>query len=157
MNVIEIRKRSSEEVACWKVDAAKLTPNTVIELESGLMAMLKVDGVLKMLSRSKATVFSVFNPGKEKKMLGGNKPYDKAEIVALDLSSEFTAEWGLAGEMAVPCFDKELNIPATAVAFGEYAYKIENQYDFLNAFSFDEEGEIKRESIREFLRTETAE
>ncbi len=156
MDVIEIRKRNSEEVACWRVDASRLTPNTVIELESGLMVMLKVDGVQKMLSRGKSTVFGVFNPGKEKKLIGGNKVYEKAEIVALDLSSEFTAEWGLAGEMAVPCFDKELNIPATAVAFGEYAYKIENQYDFLNAFSFDDEGEIKRDSIREFLRTETA-
>lgn len=101
-------------------------------------------------------VNSLMNPGKGNKLFGGNKPYDNVEIYAVDQSSEFFAEWGLAGNMAIPAYDHENDVHCNVVAFGEYFYKIENFVNFIGSFPFNDDGIITRDDIREFLRAETA-
>ncbi len=88
MNVTDIKKRQNEEVACWLEPVKELTPNTVITLEKGLTALVKVDGVTKILMKEKATVYSLLNPGKTTKTFFGNRPYADSEICVIDQSSE---------------------------------------------------------------------
>lgn len=156
-NTIEIKKRSSEEVACWKVAAEQVTPNTVVSAEQGVTVVLKINGQMKFIMGSEGAkvVNSLFNPGKGAKLFGGNKPYENVEIYAIDQTSEFFAEWGLAGNMAIPSYDHENDVHCNVVAFGEYFYKIENFANFIGTFSFDN-GVVTRDDIREFLRAETA-
>ena len=156
MSIIEINKRSSEEIACWKLDAVEVTPNTTITVQQGITAVIKIDGVTKLLVGGSKLVNSLLNPGKGAKLFGGNKPYGSVEIYAIDQTSEFFAEWGLAGNMAIPCYDEENDVHATAVAFGEYHYKIDNFVNFIGSMSFDKNNEITRSEIREFLRATSA-
>jgi len=155
-NTIEIKKRNSEEVACWKVEVDAVTPNTVIAAETGVTAVLKINGQMRLVLGTTAVVNSLMNPGKGAKLLGGNKPYDKVEIYAIDQTSDFFAEWGLAGNMAIPAYDKENDVHCNVVAFGEYYYRIENFLNFISSFSFNSAGEITRDDVRELLRAETA-
>ena len=156
MNVTDIKKRQNEEVACWLEPVKELTPNTVITLEKWLTALVKVDGVTKILMKEKATVYSLLNPGKTTKTFFGNRPYADSEICVIDQSSEFTAEWGLAGADAIPYTDVELgNVDCKLVAFGTYYYKIQNFVNFRNAIPFGTTGKITRDDIREYLRAET--
>lgn len=156
MNKIQIQKRSAEEVACWRVDAEGVCPNTKIETDGGITVVVRVDGKIGIQMKSEATVLSLIEPGKNTKLFGGNKPYDKVEIFAIDQSSEFNAEWGLAGDLAIPCIDKEFGVDAKAVAFGDYFYKIENYNTFINSLPFNKKGEITRDGVREFLRGESS-
>ena len=156
MNTIEINKRSSEEVACWKVEPAQLTPNTTITVQKGVTAVIKVNGTTKLLTGGSALANSLLNPGKGAKMFGGNKPYESVEIYAIDQSTEFFAEWGLAGNMAIPCYDADNDVHATAVAFGEYRYRIDNFVSFIGSMAFDKDNVITRSEIREFLRATAA-
>lgn len=154
-NIVEIKKRDG--VACWKVALDELTPNTAIYLDKGLTAIIKVDGVSRTISKSVDSVNGVINPGKSKKHIGGNKSYDKFEIYVIDQSSEFDAEWGLGGEMAIPCKDGDFSgMDYKAVAFGRYYYKVANFVSFITNVQFDNTGKVTREKIREMLRAETA-
>ena len=157
VNSIEIKKRSSEEVACWKVHVDELTPNTMITCEPGVTALLKIDGQTKLLAGNEGGKLanSLMNPGKGAKLIGGNKAYDSVEIYAIDQSTEFFAEWGLAGNMAIPAYDPDNDVDCNVVAFGEYFYKVGNFASFIGTFPF-EGGVVTRDAIREFLRAETA-
>ena len=157
MSTIEIKKRSSEELACWRVDLPEksVTPNTVIENSANLTLLVKVDGKSKICAKSSFTVHSLYTPGKTTKLFGGNKPYESVEIIAIDQSSEFEAEWGIAGPNAIPSHDAENDVDCKVVAFGKYFYKIEDYYSFFNTLPFDSKGRISRDSIREYLRGET--
>ena len=156
MSTIEINKRSSEEIACWKLDTMEITPNTTINVQQGITAVIKIDGVTKLLSGASKLANSLLNPGKGAKLFGGNKPYESVEIYVVDQSTEFFAEWGLAGNMAVPCYDEENDVHANAVAFGEYHYRIDNFVNFIGTMSFDKNNAITRSEIREFLRATSA-
>ena len=156
MNKIQITKKNAKDVACWRVDAKEVTPNTQIETDGKLTVVVRAGEKFGVQFKPVATVYSLLEPGKTTKMFGGNKPYDKIEIYAVDQSSEFNAEWGLAGEQAIPCVDKEFGIDTKAVAFGNYFYKIENYNHFISVLPFDAKGEITREVVREFLRAETS-
>jgi membrane protease subunit (stomatin/prohibitin family) len=156
MSTIEINKRSSEEIACWKVEVGELTPNTQIVVQQGVTAVIKINGQTKLLVGGSALANSLMNPGKGAKLFGGNKPYESVEIFAIDQSSEFFAEWGLAGNMAIPCYDAENDVHASAVAFGEYRYKIDNFVNFIGSMTFDKDNTITRSEIREFLRATSA-
>lgn len=151
---IEIKKRSSEGVVVWRVEAADVTPNTVIAPERGITLVITADGTTKVLARENL-MNSLFNPGKKKKLIGGNKPYKHCEIYAVDQSSSFEAEWGLGGPTAIPCCDSEIGVDCTAVAFGTYTYTIGDSLGFRTAMQLDKHGVITREEIREFLRSET--
>ena len=153
-NRIVIKKRSSEGVVCWRVKANEVTPNTVIVPDKGITVLVTIDGITQPMDRE-YVVYSLFNPGKGKKMFGGNKPYSSCEIYAIDRSSEFQSEWGLGGPNAIPCRDMEMGVDCTAVCFGSYRYKIENFVNFKNAIPLDKNGAVTRDAIREFLRTET--
>lgn len=156
MSTIEINKRSSEEIACWKLDPMEVTPNTTITVQQGVTAVIKINGVTKLLVGGSTLVNSLLNPGKGAKLFGGNKPYESVEIFAVDQSTEFFAEWGLAGNMAVPCYDEENDVHANAVAFGEYRYRIDNFVNFIGSMTFDKDNSITRSEIREFLRATSA-
>ncbi len=152
MSNLEVKKRTSEDVVCRKVPA-ELTPNTLVTADSGLTLFVDVDGQHKVTMKTSFTVYELLNPGKKNKLIGGNKEYKDAVIYALDQSSEFDAEWALAGPYAIPCHDDELDVDCNAVAFGRYYYRVESFFDFLNAFGKNEE--ITRDDIRELLRGET--
>lgn len=156
MSTIEINKRSSEEIACWKLDPMEITPNTTITVQQGVTAVIKINGVTKLLVGGSTLVNTLLNPGKGAKLFGGNKPYESVEIYAVDQSTEFFAEWGLAGNMAIPCYDAENDVHANAVAFGEYRYRIDNFVNFIGSMSFDKNNAITRSEIREFLRATSA-
>ncbi len=156
MSTIEINKRSSEEIACWKLEPMEVTPNTTITVQQGVTAVIKINGVTKLLVGGSTLVNSLLNPGKGAKLFGGNKPYESVEIYAVDQSTEFFAEWGLAGNMAIPCYDEENDVHAAAVAFGEYHYRIDNFVNFIGSMSFDKNNAITRGEIREFLRATSA-
>ena len=155
-NTIEIKKRNSEEVACWRVEGQAVTPNTLVAVDRGVTVVLKINGQAKLIvgNGGQTVINSLMKPGKGAKLLGGNKPYEKVEMYAIDQSSEFRAEWGLGGPSAIPAYDKENDVHCTVVGFGEYFYKIENFVNFISAFSFNNQGEITRDDIREVLRSE---
>jgi hypothetical protein len=155
MNTIEIKKRNSEEVACWRVNAENVTPNTLVCVDQGLTAMITIDGVTKIQMGGSSTVHGLLNPGKKNKWFGGDKPYNKVVIYAVDQASEYAAEWGLAGPSAIPCRDEEYNVDCTAIAVGEYYYKIADFVNFFNTIPMDGNEQITRDSIREYLRGET--
>ena len=155
MNTIEIKRRNSEEVACWRVDVQNVTPNTVISAAPGLTLMVTVDGVTKIQMGGSSTVHGLLNPGKKNKLFGGDKPYGKVEIFAVDQASEYSAEWALAGPSAIPCKDPDYNVDCTAIATGEYYYKIANFVNFFNTIPMNDKGEITRDFVREYLRSET--
>ena len=131
MKKIEIRKNAQEEVVCWKVECAGATPNTELVIEEGIVVIVKVDGESKYTSKSKATIYSLFTPGKTTKLFGGNKAYDSCEIIAIDVDTKFDSEWGLAGPNAIQCKDAEIGIRAKAVAFGHFYYNIEDFFTFV--------------------------
>ncbi len=151
---IVVKRRAGEGVACWLVPCEGLAPNTVLRPESGVTLLVTCDGTSR-IGKAGKTVFSLFNPGKNSKLIGGFKPYEKSEIFAIDQSSQFNAEWGLGGEMAIPCIDREIGVDCKAVAFGNYYYKIEDSLSFRHALELDSRGVITRDAIREFLRSET--
>ena len=156
MEKLEIRRRSNEEIACWKVDCKGVAPNTEIALDSGIVALVRVDEVTKTMSNGKATVFSLYNPGKKTKLIGGKKAYENCEITAIDMATELSAEWGLGGRMAIPCRDDELGVECEAVAFGEYYYMVDDFYAFVNSLPLDGNNELTRDEIREILRNQTS-
>ena len=153
-NQLEI-KRKGDEIVSWQVDTANVTPNTILVPDKGIMLLVKADGVSKTKSGNPITMFGLFHPGKNTKLIGGNKPYEKCEIVAIDQNKEFSAEWGLGGDDAIKCNDPLLGVPSELVAFGKYYYKIESYYDFVNAFAV-ENGVLTRARVREILRDKTS-
>lgn len=156
MSVIEITKRDREEgIACWRVKVAELTPNTVIETDGNVTVLVKVDNQTKVQMKKSSTVFGLFNPGKNKKLFGGDKPYEKFEIYAIDQSTDFAAEWALAGAHAMTTIDPDFNVEASVRSTGTYIYKISNFYSFITTMAVGEKGSITRDDIREFLRQET--
>lgn len=153
---INIKKKKADEVVCWKEDASQLTPNTVINLETGLVAVIKVDGKRKVQTQSVATVFGLFNIGKNKKLFGGKKAYKgENEICVIDKSSEFEAEWGFGEYNPIACRDLDFDAECEAIATGLYTYQISNYAEFLNAVPMKND-QITRGDIREFLRNESA-
>lgn len=156
MKALEIKKRNSEEVACWTVDATGVAPNTLVDNAERVTLILKVDGVSKITAASSFTPNGLYNPGKNTKLFGGTKPYENIEIIAIDQSSEFFAEWGVAGPDAIPFFDVDNGVDCKVVSFGKYYYKIVDFHAFVSTFAFDAKGEISRSNVREYLRTETA-
>jgi len=153
MENLVVNKR--EEIACWKVDCEGICPNTEISLESGLTLLVKVEGAEKISAKSNFTIHSLLNPGKTTKLFGGKKPYSKCEIYAVDISSSFASEWGIAGDHALSCRDDEFDVDAKAVAFGEYSYTVKNYFAFLSCFPLSTKKEITRADVREYLRSET--
>lgn len=161
-NTIEIRKRAN--IACWKRTLTDACPNTVIELDKGLTALVKIDGVSKVLTTERTVLNGLLHPGKGAKLIGGNKPYARCEIFVFDQSTEFQAEWGLAGSNALACRDFDFGktradgskegIDCKAVATGSFYYKIEDFLGFANTVDLDDKGEISRDRIREELRAE---
>ena len=152
MEKLIIKKR--EEIALWKVNAEAVCPNTEIELDDGIVMLVKVEGQRKVCSKTSFTVNSLLNPGKSTKLFGGKKPYSDCELFAVDVSSDFESEWGVAGENAMRCFDTEFEVDAKAVAFGMYKYKIQDYFEFASCFSLGEREEISRADVREYLRSE---
>ena len=157
MKTLEIKKRNSEEVACWVVDAKGTAPNTVIDNPERVTLVVRIGGSSKITAAASFTPNGLYNPGKNTKLFGGTKPYDDIEVIAIDQSSEFFAEWGVAGPDALPFYDVDNGVDCKAVAFGKYYYKVVDFHAFLATFSFDAKGEISRSNVREYLRTATAE
>lgn len=152
-NVIEIKNRSNEEIECWKVDV-KLTPNTVIETDGKVTVLVKVDGEKRVSMKPSTTVYGLFNPGKTNKMFGGNKEYEKSEMYVVDQSSNYVAEWALVEPNALVTIDPDFDVEAKVFATGTYCYKIDNFFAFVSALPFDENGEVSRDAVREYLRKE---
>ena len=159
---IIINKKSG--VVCWKLDCKGAYPNTEVVLEKGLTVLAKINGESKLLAKEKAFLNSLVNPGKGAKLIGGKKPYESCEMFVFDQTTEFSSEWGLAGENALACKDydfgeeigegKRAGIDCSAVATGSFYYKIENFFSFSNAMTFNSLGEISRDDVREELRAE---
>lgn len=156
MEKLVIKKRTAEEMACWKVDANGVCPNTVVESDSGLALIFNIEGTRKMTAKSPVVVNSLLNPGKTTKLFGGKKPYSSCEIYAIDMSTEFKSEWGLAGPGAISCYDAEFEVDAKAVCFGEFFYKIDDLFAFTASLPLGEKNEISRNDVREFFRAQTA-
>lgn len=155
MEKIVIKKRVGEELAYWKVACDGAYPNTVVETDVGITVIVKVDGENKITTQNKFTINGLLNPGHNTKLMGGKKPYKSIEIFAIDMSSEFKSEWGLAGHSALPCYDAEYGVEAKAVCFGEFFYKIDDFFSFLRWLPLGEKDAISRDDIREFLRAQT--
>ena len=144
-----------EGITLWKVACEGIAPNTVVSLENGVMLLVTVDGQRYVCSKSSFTVNSLVNPGKNTKFLGGKKPYADCEIYAVDISSNFKSEWGVAGQYALNSYDEEFGVEAKAVAFGEYSYVVRDFFAFASVFSSKKATEISREDVREYFRSET--
>ena len=161
MKTIEIAKRASDKlnaIACWRVNAEGAAPNTEINNSARLTLIITIDGKrLPPVSSNSFTLFSLTNPGKKTKLLGGSKEYDKVEIVAIDQSTEFVAEWGFGGPTAIPVIDRKLGgVECTAVAFGFYNFEITDYFSFFSTIAFNDDGEIPRAAIRDFVRDEVS-
>lgn len=155
MEKLVVKKRSNQEIACWKVETEGICPNTVVESDAGLTLLVNVEGMNKVSAKRSFIMNSIVNPGKNAKLIGGKKPYTDCEIFAIDMSTEFVSEWGLGGAHAIPCFDAEFDVDAKAVCFGEFSYKIDDYFSFVRALPIGEKGEITRADVREYLRAET--
>lgn len=153
-NKITVLSRAKEEVVCWKEVYTDATPNTELEVGKGLTLIVNIDGQRKLCFKT-TTLHGLLNPGKTTKLFGGNKPYDKVTIYAIDQTSEFSAEWGLGGPNAIACKDKEYDVDCTAVAYGKYFYKVENFFDFTASIFTEDQDKITRDELREFLRDAT--
>ena len=156
MEKLVIKKRVSEEMACWKVPCEGIYPNTVVEADPGLTILVNVDGQNKLTTKRSFTVHSLLNPGQNTKFIGGKKPYARCEIFAIDISTEFKSEWGLAGPTALPCYDSEFGVEAKAVCFGEYFYNIDDFFSFVRWLPMGDREQISRDDVREYLRSQTA-
>ena len=161
MEKLEIKKRTKmvdyEELslACWKVDCKGVAPNTEIVLDTGMVALVRVGNTTKIMTHGTATVFSLLNPGKKTKLIGGKKAYDDCRIIAIDTTTDFTTQWGIAKNDAIIGFDEELGIECKIVANGTYSYKIEDFYAFASFLPVDEKVEISEAEVREILRAQT--
>ena len=153
MEKLIIKKKN--EIACWKVDCEGICPNTVIETDPGITLLVNVEGQSKMSAKTSIVANSLINPGKNAKLFGGKKPYTSCEIFAVDISTEFKSEWGLAGPAAIPCYDAELEVDAKAVCFGEYFYNVDDFFSFVKALPLGDKTEISRDDVREFFRSQT--
>lgn len=153
MEKLVVKKR--DNIACWKVDAEGVCPNTSIELAGGITLLIKQGGKTAISSRSDVTFCSLFNPGKTTKLIGGKKPYDSCEVYAIDTSTDFQSEWGLAAGHAMKCKDPEFDVDANAIARGTYHYTIKDYFAFLNTFSFDKQTYYTRENVRDTFRDRT--
>ena len=156
MEKLVIKKRTSEELACWKVKCDGVYPNTVVEADAGLTILVNADGQNKLTTQRSFTLNSLYNPGHNTKLIGGKKPYATCEIYAIDISTEFKSEWGLAGPSALPCYDAEFEIEAKAVCFGEYFYKVDDFFGFIRALPLGDKDTLSRDDLREFFRSQTA-
>ena len=150
LTTIKVDRRNG--IICWKVDCNGAAPNTVLSLEEGIVAFVKLKGESKYTSKSKSTIYSLFKPGKSTKLIGGSKAYEECEIIAVDTETKFDSEWGLGGPTAIPCKDKEIGIRAKAAAFGNFYYTIEDYFGFVKSLKFGDSNQITREAIREELR-----
>ena len=153
MEKLTVKKR--ENIACWKVDCEGVYPNTVISLDAGVTLLVKEGTKSVVCSKSGVTIFSLLNLGKKKKLIGGKTPYKDCEIYAVDTSSDFKCEWGLAGGKALSCKDPEFDVDAKAIARGTYQHHIRDYFKFLSCFSFENKSEVTRENARDYFRTET--
>ena len=159
MNTLEITKRAADKmkaIACWRIQAEGAAPNTVIDNASGLTLVIKLDGQPMVPTTAKSfTLFSLTNPGKTTKLIGGTKPYSSVEIVAIDQNTEFIAEWGFGGPTAIRVIDRKLGgVECSVVAHGFYHYGVTDFYSFFKTIPFNEAGEITRAAVRDFLREE---
>lgn len=152
MERLVVKKR--DNIACWKVDAEGVYPNTVIELASGVTLLIKAEGKSVVCAKSGITLVSLLTPGKKSKLIGGKTPYDHCEIYAVDTTSDFRCEWGLAAGKALNCKDPEFNVEAKAIARGTYQHHIKDYFKFISCFSFDNKTDITRENVRDYFRTE---
>lgn len=154
-NKIVVKKRVAEDIVCWKIDCEEVAPNTAIESDKGISLLVFVDGKMAISTKGSFTVYSLFNPSKEKKCFFGNKKYDNCSIYAIDQSSEFISEWGLGGANAIPCKDKEneIAVDCNAVAYGNFSYKVEDFYSFHSYIISKGKSVITREDMREILRS----
>ena len=108
-----------------------------------------------MSAKSSIVANSLINPGKTTKLFGGKKPYTSCEIFAVDISTEFKSEWGIAGPSAIPCYDAELEVDAKAVCFGEYFYNVDDFFAFVKSLPMGDKTEISRDDVREYFRSQT--
>lgn len=136
-NVIKISKRntgSDDSVVCWKISGENLTPNTeLVVKDDGLTLLVTVNGETRVMTGGKKTIHAIFNVGKTKKAIGGNKPYDDCEILVIDQSSTFKSEWGFGQDSPVPCLDDATGAHCGAIITGHFFYKIENFFAFRSA------------------------
>lgn len=153
MEKLIIRKR--KEVACFKVMADAVCPNTEIEIDDGLVLVIRVEGEEKMSAKRSFVMNSLINPGKAAKLFGGKKPYSSCEIYAIDTLTEFNSEWGFGGPTAIPCYDADFEVEAKAVCFGEFTYRIDDYFAFVRALPLDEKDEFSRADVREYFRNIT--
>ena len=153
MERLVVKKR--DNIACWKVDAEGVYPNTVIELASGVTLLIKAEGKSVVCAKSDVTLVSLLTPGKKTKLIGGKTPYEHCEIYAVDTSSDFKSEWGLAAGNAISCKDPEFDVDAKAISRGIYHYTISDYFAFISGFSFDNVAEYSREKVRDKFRDRT--
>ena len=158
-NTITIRKKGVE-VAAWRFNALDATPATKIDVDDGLVALVNIEnaGAKLLFGPRSVTLYSILNPGKDAPFFGKNKVYDSVEIVVIDQSGKFNAEWGFGGVNGVTYYDDRVDIERECKlsGFGNYFYKVEEYYNFMSMADFDENGIVSRESIREFLRDEAS-
>lgn len=151
--IVKIEKQNIEEIVAWKVDATGVAPKTKILIKDpGLIAVVKIDGKTRVAKSGETDLYKLFG----KPQFGhGKDPYEDIVIYAVNQANEFTAEWGLAGPNALPCFDPDLHIDAKAMVIGTYTYTVSDYYAFVNSV-VDEDGYVRRSSLREKLRSRVA-
>ena len=153
MEKLIVKKR--DNIACWKVDCDGVYPNTVLNLADGITLVIKQGGKTVVCAKSNVTLCSLFIPGKKSLFFGGKKPYDGCEVYAIDTTSDFKSEWGLAGGNAIKCKDPDFDVDANAIARGSYHYTIKDYFAFISAFSFDKQSSYTRENVRDYFRDRT--
>jgi len=153
---IKISKADMGDAVCRIADVKELTPNTEITVaDGGVTVFVTVNGVTRALTAGSATVYSLFNSDKDKKLFGGNKAYGSSEVFAVDRAHEFVAQWGFGKAEAVPCKNAELGVDCAAVVTGKYTYTIKDCIGFKNAIGL-KSGALYSGELREILREKTS-
>lgn len=155
MDELKIEKHVNDDMVAWRISCEGIAPNTVLKPDDGIMLVVKLNGQKQTLAGRYSTVYALYDP-RDRKLFGGKKPYSPKdiEIYAVDQRSKFEAEWGLAGNNALKCKDAEFDVDCAAIATGKYSYVINNFVTFIDNMEFDGNGKIKRDFIREKLRSE---
>ncbi len=131
--------------------AGRLTPryhyNTEIVIADGIEAYVVCDGASYSAMSGTHTLGSIFNPKKEKRLIGGSKEVD-CVMYALDKASSFNALWGIGISHYK---DKGTGVILRLQANGSYRFEIRSIENFVKLTRGTSKGALSDQIVKELV------
>lgn len=139
MNKIVIDGKSSDVIA-YKIDTSEITLKTVIEVDRGIIPIMRFEGV----------DYDISDGGKVYELLGNRKPIiDKkldCTIIVVKRDSTFPALWGTSIDNVR---FNDLDIDIRICANGGYSFRVVNPYGLMKNVGFSIEEMVTAEKIKD--------